>query len=568
MLPRTLKNSHRLLGAAILLSLALPASLRTQTSLQLPAELQTYVRVRADRIVLGGVSLIDGTGAPPVAGQVVVIEHGRITAVGSPGDVRAPADAEVLDLAGHTVIPGLVGMHNHLFATGFNNLEQARMYLASGVTTIRTAGSFQPYQDLNLKREIDAGRLIGPRIHFTGPYVTGPAGSLAMARVSSPDAARRLVAYWAQEGATWIKVYADIRRSELRAVIDEAHKRGLRVTGHLCSITYREAAELGIDNIEHGLVAAPDFDPRKTPDTCPAGSVTRVMELDPPIDEFQPLIRALVGRRVALTSTLPVLESFVPGRPSADERVLSVMSPTARDSYRRAREQLNTSAGSQSTAFFGKEMALERAFVDAGGLLVAGVDPVVPGVLPGFADQRNYELLLEAGFAPAQAMQIMTANGARLLGELNRVGTIEVGKLADLVVLDGNLVRDPTTIRRPIIVFKGGIGFDATKLIASLKPPAPQTVATAITISPEILRRYVGEYDFNGRVFVITLEADRLHAQLRGQQKVELGAESEKHFFITEPARVRYEFDVTADGTVKGVMLRSGGGEVYAKKIK
>lgn len=571
---RTTKAFRNWSGSLLLAILASPATLPAQNARSLSPDLQKYVRVGADRVVLRGAALIDGTGAPAAEGRVILIDKGRIAAVGNASDVKVPADAEVLELGGHTIIPGLVGMHDHLYATGYTPLEQARMYLANGVTTIRTAGTFQPYNDLNLKRDIDAGQWIGPRIHASGPYLTGPGGSQAMVRLSSPDAARRVVAYWAEEGATWIKVYDLIRRRELGAVIKEAHRRGLKVTGHLCSITYREAVALGIDNIEHGLVAATDFDPEKTLDTCPAGSVTRVMQLATDVEQFQPLIRLLVDHGVALTSTLPVIESFVPGRPAADERVLSVMSAESREAYRRAREQLNAGAMPQQDTFFKKEMTLERAFVEAGGLLVAGIDPVVRGVLPGFADQRNYELLVEAGFAPSQAVQIMTSNGARLLGERDKLGTIEVGKLADLVVLNGNLVSDRTAIRRLAIVFKAGVGFDAVKLVASLAAAVVPSATTEVKLPPEILRRYVGEYEFDagagrlrGRVLMITLEGDRLTSQVTGQQKAELFAENETRFFMSV-ARILYVFDVAQDRSVKGVTVFQGGAEAYLKKIK
>jgi predicted amidohydrolase YtcJ len=115
-------------------------------------------------------------------------------------------------------------------------------------------------------------------------------------------------------------------------------------------------------------------------------------------------------------------------------------------------------------------MAFERGFVAAGGLLGAGVDPTgMGGALAGFGDQRNYELFIEAGFTPAQSIQIMTANGARILRVDKQLGTVERGKLADLVVLEGDLTADPSVIRNPSLVFKDGIGYDPAKLVASVQ---------------------------------------------------------------------------------------------------
>ena len=169
----------------------------------------------------------------------------------------------VLDLHGYTVMPGIVGMHNHLFYIARPNensqwnfeppvlvpqmtFSAPRLYLAGGVTTMRTTGSVETYADLNLKRAIDEGKLPGPHIDVTGPYLEGPNSYfLQMHQLSGPDEARQMVDYWADRGVTSFKAYMNITRAELKAAIDAAHKRGIKVTGHLCSVTYKEAAELG-----------------------------------------------------------------------------------------------------------------------------------------------------------------------------------------------------------------------------------------------------------------------------------------------------------------------------------
>jgi hypothetical protein len=278
------------------------------------------------------------------------------------------------------------------------------------------------------------------------------------------------VAYWASEGATWIKAYTDIRRAELAAAIKEAHKRGVRVTGHLCSVSFREAVELGIDNLEHGMLTASDFDPAKQPDVCPVATVGRNNESDVRSTVAQDVIRAMVKRGVSMTSTLAVYEPFVANRPTKEPRVLNAMAPEVRESYLKIRHEIDsTGTGPIATEGFKSAMAFERAFVEAGGNLGAGVDPTgLGGALAGYGDQRNYELFIEAGFTPAQAIRIMTLNGARILGVQQRLGSAERGKLADLVVLKGDLVRDPTVIRNPTLVFKDGIGYDSAKLIASV----------------------------------------------------------------------------------------------------
>lgn len=318
---------------------------------------------------------------------------------------------------------------------------------------------------------MDHGFVPGPRIHITAPYITGSQGGGAMAIVATPEAARRFVAYWGAEGATWIKAYTDIGRAELGAAIQEAHKHGMKVTGHLCSVSFQEAVGLGIDNLEHGMLTASDFDASKKVDVCPVTLMTSMGSADPNGSVAQATIRTMIQKGVSMTSTLAVYEPFVANRPTKDARTLQAMDPEVREAYLRQRQQIDSSGtGWVPLNAFKSAMAFDRAFVAAGGTLAAGVDPTgIGGALAGFGDQRNYELFIEAGFTPAQAVQIMTANGAKILGVTRTLGTVEAGKLADLVVLQGDLTADPAVIRSPTIVFKDGVGYDSAKLIASVQ---------------------------------------------------------------------------------------------------
>ncbi len=458
-------------------ALTLLLALAVQRPDSLAAQVREYVTVDTSLLALTHVLLLDGTGGAPRPDQSIVIRAGRIVAVGPTASVPIPAGAQTMDLSGSTVIPGLVGLHDHLFytAAGGRAVQMSytgpRLYLGSGVTTIRTTGSRSPYAEINLKDAIDHGFVPGPRIHITAPYVTGTQGGGAMAIVASPEAARRFVAYWGAEGATWIKAYTDIRRSELSAAIQEAHKRGMKVTGHLCSVSFQEAVALGIDNLEHGMLTASDFDRSKQQDVCPVSLMRSIGQADPTGTVGQATIRALVQRGVSMTSTLAVYEPFVANRPTKDERVLQAMDPEVRTAYLRQRQQIDSSGnGWVALQAFKNAMAFDRAFVAAGGMLAAGVDPTgIGGALAGYGDQRNYELFIEAGFSPAQAVQIMTANGAKILGVAQTLGTVEPGKLADLVVLRGDLAADPSVIRSPTIVFKDGVGYDSAKLLASVQ---------------------------------------------------------------------------------------------------
>ena len=263
-----------------------------------------------------------------------------------------------------------------------------------------------------------------------------------------------------------------ITRAELAAAVAAAHARKLRVTGHLCSIGFREAAEIGIDNLEHGLVVDTEFVPGKKPDRCPTGKELQdsVLALDLRSPPAQDMIRDLVARHVAVTSTLSVFETFAANRPPPAPRVLDALAPESRADYLAGRAAADARPTGPAGPLLAKEMAFELAFARAGGLLLAGEDPTgYGGVLAGFGDQREVELLVEAGFSPLEAIHIATENGARFLGEADRIGTIAAGKRADLVVVRGDPSQTIADIEKVEIVFKAGIGYDPAKLIDSVK---------------------------------------------------------------------------------------------------
>ena len=453
----------------------IPPASSARTSLA--SRVMDYVSVEADVVALTNVKVIDGTGAASRTGQTIVIEGSTITAVGPSGSVTIPEGAEVHDLAGHTVTPGFVGLHNHTFYTTSKrrvqlNYTAPRLYLASGVTTIRTTGSYAPYSEINLKRTIENGEQVGPRMYITGPYLTGGSGMTYMTQVSDPDDARRVVRYWAEEGVDWFKAYTQISREELAAAIDEAHKHDIKVTGHLCSVSFQEAVALGIDNLEHGFFTNTDYDPQKQPDECPNGFQRRLADVDIEGDAVKETFDAMISKGVGMTSTLAVYEMFVPNRPPLEDRVLDAMSPEVREDFLATREQIAQMGENApfSEYLFKKALDYEYAFVQAGGLLAAGVDPTgYGGALPGYGDQRNYELLLEAGFTPVEVVQIMSANGAKILGIDDEVGTIAPGMQADLVVINGDIEVDHAAIRNITLVFKDGYGYDSAALIAAVQ---------------------------------------------------------------------------------------------------
>lgn len=429
-----------------------------------------FVSVDAPVVALTHVRVVDGTGAPAREDQTIVLEDGRIRAVGPAARMRLPDGARVLELRGHTVIPGLVSLHEHTYFGGLRRTApmtvSAYLYLAFGVTTAMTAGSQLPDQELALKRAVDAGRIPGPRLLIAGPYIrAGSTRTGPFRGIDSPEEARRFVDEWAGKGATWFKVMSG-PHDVLRWTIDAAHARGLRVTGHLCAVTFVEAAEMGIDALQHGFITASEHVPGKQPDVCPPGN----QEAQADVDVESPAVRRGIARIVAagapVVSTLGVYESFVPGRARLDPAAMEMLAPATRCEVEANHAALARRSFNVPERLLVKMMRWERMFVEAGGLLGAGSDPWGTGFLPGFGNLRNYELLVEAGFTPEQAIRIITYNGARILGEEARTGSIAPGMAADLVVIRGNPVATPSDVYDVVTVFRDGIGYDSARLRA------------------------------------------------------------------------------------------------------
>ena len=463
-----------LAACAAILAAVFASALLAQRPELAPA-VRAYVSVDAPLVALTHVRVIDGTGAPAREDQTIVLRDGQIAAMGASGQVAVPPGAMVIDVTGKSVIPGLVMLHEHLYyPTGpgvYGQLGESftRLYLAGGVTMMRTGGNVNGFMDLNMAKLVESGQKPGPAIDATAPYLNGPNTFIQMRGLKGPEDARKQVAYWTDEGATSLKTYMQITRGELAAAINEAHRRGVKVTGHLCSVTYAEAAGLGIDNLEHGFFAATDFVGDKQPDLCPgqAKGQQTIAALDEDGVPFRALVKTLIETNVTLTSTLTVFETFTPGRPLPPG--LDVLTPQLKEQFVQNYARTTQSKDSVYRALFPKGMALERAFARAGGTLVAGTDPTGGGgVIPGYANQRQVELLVESGFTPLEAITISTLNGAKYLGRDARVGSLAVGKQADLVVINGDPSRTIADIRKVETVFKQGVGYDPAKLIASV----------------------------------------------------------------------------------------------------
>jgi imidazolonepropionase-like amidohydrolase len=471
------------------LAIRIPRAYYRRQALQPPT---SFVVENAPVIALVHARVIDGTGAAPLEDQTVVINAGRIVALGPAPTISIPAGARTIDLQGKTIIPGLVMMHEHMYTTSSSiramlhhqarlqaeNVPYPLMYLAAGVTTARTAGSIDGEADLTLKHAIDTAQRPGPDLDTTAPYLEGKP-ALAdgfyfhqMRLLSGPEDAKQSVDNWAARGMTSFKAYMNITPDELKAAIDEAHAKGLKLTGHLCSVGFTEAADMGIDDFEHGLAVDTEFDPAKQPGVCPRDAGEKYFDetLDVKSAPVQALIHHLVEKHVAVTSTMAVFEDFSGHFQPLDEmrdREERVMGLRTWLRYRLARWGEAKHPLSRTLA---KEMEFERDFAAAGGLLLAGCDPTGDGgTLAGYGDQRELELLVEAGFTPVEAIHIATQNGAQYLGRTALIGSVAVGKQADLVVIDGDPAKNISDIRKTEVVYRNGIGYSSAKLFGAVR---------------------------------------------------------------------------------------------------
>lgn len=442
-------------------------------------DVRRFIDVPAGTVALTNATLIDGTGSAAVKGITIIIQNRYITDVCRSEECVIPEGAREIDCTGKTVIPGLVMLHEHLFysmpfenrfSVGQMSFTFPRLYLAGGVTTMRTAASIETQSDINIRDGINQGMITGPKIDVTGPFIERAGMDIPeLTYVSSPEQAGRIVNLWAELGATSFKVYMNVTRDDLKEVVSSAHKLNYKVTGHLCSLTYREAADIGIDNLEHGFMTSADFIKGKEPDKCNSRAIRpSLMALDADSPEMDELISYLVKKGVTLTSTLNVFEPYT-GREPVPGGGLAALAPQVRERILTAYAR-SVNRDSASLSLFKKEMYWEKKFHDAGGLLVAGTDPTGSGrVVAGYSNQHTLELLVEAGFSVSETIRITTLNGARYLGIDSETGSVTKGKIADLLILDGDLESDISNIRKLEIIFKDGTGFNSKRLFESVE---------------------------------------------------------------------------------------------------
>ena len=467
--------------AVLALATQLPAV--GQVLPQRGTERKSFVSYPEGHYALLNVRLFDATGTPAREGQTIIVDGKRIVAVGPSSEVPVPPDATRIDVAGKTVLPGLVDMHAHLHYAVDTPEPSAklrhqgplvpRLLLASGVTTARTGGTIDPLQDLAIGRAIREGTIVGPDLDITAVFIDqAPTRLFGSREVATADRARMEVAYWAGAGATSVKLFTNVGTEIAKATIDEAHRRGMNVAGHLCALTFKEAAALGIDSLEHGFQVATDFMADKKADECPK-AFNIVPEQDAP--GVADHVRALARSGVALTLSPGAFEVFYPAAQPLDPLTRELLSPRALASYAAYRAGVAERAARDErwrvsyTAKGKRSWALDRLFAQSGGLVLMGTDTTpVGGCVAGPCTHRTLELLVDMGFTPSEVLTIATRNGARFLRKEKDIGGLAPGMLADLVIVHGRPDTDIADMRRTEIVFKHGVGYSAANLLASV----------------------------------------------------------------------------------------------------
>ena len=425
-------------------------------------------------VALTGALLIDGTGAAAKPGQTVLVRDGRITDIGPDGAVALPKETKIIPMAGKSLLPGWVMMHEHLYyhmrpppissdddeeeifwRRSITRIPQIftypALYLADGVTTASTAGPEAPWAELKLQERIRKNEQIGPDLFLTIPKLREARG---------PDDARRRVRFWAGQGASSVKVHARLKKDEMAAAIDEAHKLGLKVTGHLGYATYREAVDIGIDQIEHGFAGVgEDFcEEKQTDQLCPNNEDV-MMGLTPDDPRIQALFQHIIDNDVIISSTMAIQN-----RVELPARYKALLNESGLRDYEAFRAAYEADIADIYRPIAKKIAALDAAFWRAGGFLVVGSDASGTGNIAGFANLKSIELLVDAGIPPLEAIKVATHNGAVALDLLDDRGTIEVGKRADMIIVNGDPSVDIRAIYEIETVFKAGVAYNSAAI--------------------------------------------------------------------------------------------------------
>jgi imidazolonepropionase-like amidohydrolase len=415
---------------------------------------------RAETLAIIGGTLIDGTGAAPVPDSAVLIQKGRIVAVGPRKLVRIPHGATKVDARGKTVLPGLWDMHAH-----FEQVEWGPIYLAAGVTTVRDCGN--EFDFITAVRDaIVNGRGLGPRLLLAGIVDgTGPF-SLGVERVDTPEQAKMWTDRYHEAGFQQIKIYSSVQLEELKIVAAEAHRLGMSVTGHVPEgLTAYQGIDAGMDMINHIEYVDDIMRPPLPANATQLERLKAEGDFDVNSPEAKRAVAFLVEHGTVIDPTLALFELYS----ASSAKPVATFEPGLAKVAPELAEELSFDAPpSPFTALI--EKSAQKGVEVVGVLHHAGV-PIVAGTdqaVPGHSLHREIELYVQAGFTPMEAIQAATIVPARAMGIDKEVGSIEDGKRADLIILGANPLEAIRNIRSVEFVVTNGVMYDCPQLWRSV----------------------------------------------------------------------------------------------------
>ena len=407
-----------------------------------------------EALVLNGATLIDGNGGPPKADSVVVIgDSKKIIAITNQTNFRdslslfnddsgSQITKRVLNLTEKYIVPGLFDMHAHIAGVRKNSYDQAtsenmlEMLLKYGITTVRNPGG-PTNETVHLREEVLNGNLSGPEIFTAGRLLNTPEFPIPFVekQVTTEEEVREEVRNQATAGVDYIKLYVGLKPDLVKAAVDEAHRQGIKVIGHLYLTSWTDAANLGIDFLTHGVPVSPFLlpeDKQRIFNRTGGGPFDHSLWLDlVDLDsiEIRNMIESLVQNQIPVDPTLNVYEAIFVRQSFADP---------------------------QNEQRWSKVLQLTKMMHDRGVKILSGTDIPNFELVPGESLHHELELLVEAGINTSDVIKIATKNGAEALNLMNQTGTIEPGKQADILILSANPVEDIENTKRIEAVISNG----------------------------------------------------------------------------------------------------------------
>ena len=430
------------------------------------ALMRTAARRPGGPLVFHNVNLFDSEAAQLRPGMSVIVSRDRITAVGPDASVKTPAGAEVIDVRGKTLLPGLWDMHVHV---GPND---GPLNIAAGVTSVRDMAN-----DIDalakLRAAWDAGRAVGPRVIAAG-FIDGPGPYQGPTKVLAANVDEGLAAVrrYHELGYPQIKLYSSLKPELVKPLAAEARRLGMRVSGHIPAfMTAEQAVKDGYDEIQHANMLFLNFWADSVPDTRTPARFTAVAEKAAELDLDSPAVRAFLGllkeHATVIDPTVAIFESMFTDRPGQTSKgyaaIADRLPATIRRGFLGGGLPVPEGKDRRYRDSFQALLRMVKLLDDDGVRIVAGTDG-----LAGFTLHRELELYVEAGLAPARVLQIATLGGARVMKRDAELGSVAVGKQADLLLVEGDPVAHISDIRRATLVVKGGTVYSPAAVYQAL----------------------------------------------------------------------------------------------------